>query len=149
MPGADASQFTRFKKANSIQKGDTQQNDPKSVNRLTQYVPRLTGASNSTKFLSSITKTNTNQPTPVSILINQSDLDEGSLTYFVNATISYSFKNNTDSVICVDTFITMEPNEIVVSDPSPFSGDYTFSLQSGACTGNRMQARSNFFNLRK
>ncbi len=86
MPGADASQFTQFKKANSIQKGDTQQNDPKSMNRLTQYVPRLTGASNSTKFLSSITKTNTNQPTSVTIIINQSDVDEESLNYFLNAT---------------------------------------------------------------
>ena len=54
MPGSDASQFTRFKKANAVQRGDTQASDPKSVNRLTQYVPHLTGASSHTLFLSSL-----------------------------------------------------------------------------------------------
>lgn len=56
MPGSDASQFTRFKKANAVQKGDTQQSDPKSVNRLTQYIPRLSAASDRNEFLPSLTK---------------------------------------------------------------------------------------------
>jgi hypothetical protein len=56
MPGSDASQFTRFKKANAVQKGDTQTTDPKSVNRLTQYTPHLSAASNSVKFLSTLTE---------------------------------------------------------------------------------------------
>ena len=55
MPGSDASQFTRFKKANAVQRGDTQQSDPKSVNRLTQYIPKLTVASDSIQFLQSLT----------------------------------------------------------------------------------------------
>ena len=55
MPGSDASQFTRFKKASAIQRGDTQQSDPKSVNRLTQYVPKLSAASSTREFLSSLT----------------------------------------------------------------------------------------------
>uniref|UniRef100_A0A6C0ERK4 Uncharacterized protein n=1 Tax=viral metagenome TaxID=1070528 RepID=A0A6C0ERK4_9ZZZZ len=49
MPGSDASQFTRFKKANAVQRGDTQQS-----NRLTQYVSKLTGASCQTVFLDSL-----------------------------------------------------------------------------------------------
>jgi hypothetical protein len=56
MPGSDASQFTRFKKANAVQKGDTQASDSKSVNRLTQYTPHLSAASNSVKFLSTLTE---------------------------------------------------------------------------------------------
>lgn len=59
MPGSDASQFTRFKKANAVQKGDTQASDSKSVNRLTQYTPHLTAASNSVKFLSTLTSKST------------------------------------------------------------------------------------------
>jgi hypothetical protein len=55
MPGSDASQFTRFKKANAVQKGDTQATDSKSVNRLTQYTPHLTAASSTTEFLSTLT----------------------------------------------------------------------------------------------
>jgi hypothetical protein len=55
MPGSDASQFTRFKKANAVQKGDTQTSDPKSVNRLTQYTPHLTAASSRGGFLSTLT----------------------------------------------------------------------------------------------
>ena len=56
MPGSDASQFTRFKKAIAVQRGDTQQTDPKSVNRLTNYIPRLSNVSCTNKFLSSLTK---------------------------------------------------------------------------------------------
>jgi hypothetical protein len=70
MPGtADASQYTQFKKANAVQRGDTQVSDPKSVNRLTQYVPKLSFASNSTKFLSSLTNKNTRPlvPTPINV----------------------------------------------------------------------------------
>lgn len=59
MPGSDASQFTRFKKANAVQRGDTQASDSKSVNRLTQYVPKLTAASSRTEFLSTLTAKNT------------------------------------------------------------------------------------------
>ena len=56
MPGSDASQYTRFKKASAIQRGDTQQSDPKSVNRLSQYVPRLSNVSSTREFLSSLTE---------------------------------------------------------------------------------------------
>jgi hypothetical protein len=62
MPGtADASQYTQFKKANAIQKG-TQTRD-----RLTQYVPKLSVAFNSTRFLSSLTNKVTRPlvPTPI------------------------------------------------------------------------------------
>ena len=55
MPGSDASQFTRFKKAYAVQNGDTQASDPKSVNRLTQYTPHLTAASSTGEFLSTLT----------------------------------------------------------------------------------------------
>lgn len=55
MPGSDASQFTRFKKAIAVQRGDTQQSDPKSVNRLTQYIPQLSNVSSTREFLSSLT----------------------------------------------------------------------------------------------
>jgi len=55
MPGSDASQFTRFKKANAVQKGDTQATDSKSVNRLTQYIPKVTAGSSRTEFLSTLT----------------------------------------------------------------------------------------------
>lgn len=70
MPGtADASQYTQFKKANAIQRGDTQVSDPKSVNRLTQYVPRLSEASNRSNFLSSLTYKYTTPlvPTPINV----------------------------------------------------------------------------------
>jgi len=43
MPTADASQFTRLKKALVVQKTATR-SDAKSVNHLTQFVPRLSGA---------------------------------------------------------------------------------------------------------
>jgi hypothetical protein len=59
MPGADASQFIQFRKANAVQNGDTQRGDPKSVNRLTQYVPQLSAASSIPKFLPSLTLKNT------------------------------------------------------------------------------------------
>lgn len=55
MPGSDASQFTRFKRATAVQRGDTQQSDPKSVNRLTQYIPHLSNVSSTREFLSSLT----------------------------------------------------------------------------------------------
>ena len=59
MPGSDASQFTSFKKASSIQRGDTQQTDSKSVNRLTQYVTPLSNVSSTREFLSSLTEKST------------------------------------------------------------------------------------------
>ena len=55
MPGADSSQFTRFKKLTAIQCGDTQSKDPKSVNRLTQYTSPVSTCSLS-KFLPSLRK---------------------------------------------------------------------------------------------
>jgi hypothetical protein len=58
MPTADASEYTKFKKANAVQKGDSQQSDPKSVNRLTQYIPQLSGAYSTDKFLPSLTTKN-------------------------------------------------------------------------------------------
>ena len=70
MPGtADASQYTQFKKANIIQRRDPAASDLNSADRLTQYVPRLSGASNSTKFLSSSTNKNTTPlvPTPINL----------------------------------------------------------------------------------
>lgn len=51
MPTTDASQFTRFKRVASVQRGDTQGSDPKSVNRLTQYNTQLSGVSTLTSFL--------------------------------------------------------------------------------------------------
>jgi len=59
MPGSDASQFTRFKKAVAVQRGETQQTDPKSVNRLTQYTPHLSNVSSTKEFLSSLTEKST------------------------------------------------------------------------------------------
>jgi hypothetical protein len=58
MPGSDASQFTRFKKASAVQ-GTPIRGDMKSVNHLTQYVSRLSGASSETEFLSSLTNKTT------------------------------------------------------------------------------------------
>ena len=55
MPTTDASQFTRFKRVNSVQRGDTQSSDPKSVNRLTQYNTRLTETAVLTNFLNTPT----------------------------------------------------------------------------------------------
>lgn len=55
MPGADSSEFTRFKKLTAIQCGDTQSKDPKSVNRLTQYTSPVSTCSLS-KFLPSLRK---------------------------------------------------------------------------------------------
>lgn len=55
MPGSDASQFTRFKKANAVQNGDNRLTDSKSITRLTQYIPRLTAASSRSEFLSTLT----------------------------------------------------------------------------------------------
>lgn len=54
MPGSDASQFIQFKKANAVQKTPLR-GDMKSVNHLTQYVARLSGANSETAFLSSLT----------------------------------------------------------------------------------------------
>lgn len=51
MPTTDASQFTRFKRVISVQRGDTQSSDPKSVNRLTQYNTRLSEVSKLTSFI--------------------------------------------------------------------------------------------------
>jgi hypothetical protein len=45
MPTADASQFTRLKKALAVQK-TVNRTDAKSVNHLTQFVPRLSAANN-------------------------------------------------------------------------------------------------------
>ena len=59
MPGSDASQFTRFKKANAVQRGDTQLSDSKSVNRLTQYTPHLTAASSTGDFLATLSAKST------------------------------------------------------------------------------------------
>ena len=55
MPGADSSQFTRYKKLMAVQCGDKQSEDPKSVNRLTQYNSPVSTCS-LTKFLPSLTK---------------------------------------------------------------------------------------------
>ena len=62
MPGADASQYTSFKKYSANQRGDTQTTDPKSVNRLTQYIPRVSNVLNLGGFLPSLTKTITTGP---------------------------------------------------------------------------------------
>ena len=52
---ADASMFTRFKRVSSVQRGDTQAADPKSVNRLSVYTPPLSNASSVREFLPSLT----------------------------------------------------------------------------------------------
>ena len=87
MPGSDASQFTRFKKANATQRGDTQQSDSKSVNRLTQYVPRLSGASGVGKFLSSLTKSSSSNSSggDIFIVITAADVATGSKDVTVQA----------------------------------------------------------------
>jgi hypothetical protein len=60
MPGSDASQFTQFKRANAVyQKGDSLATDPKSVNRLTQFTPFLSGARNTNEFLATLTAKST------------------------------------------------------------------------------------------
>ena len=64
MPGADASQYTKFKKHSANQRGDTQQTDPKSVNRLTQYISRVSNVSSVGEFLPSLTKGNGDGPPP-------------------------------------------------------------------------------------
>ena len=55
MPCPDASSFTRYRKAQAIQSGDTQTGDIKSVNRLTQYVTPLSAAGTTKEFLPSLT----------------------------------------------------------------------------------------------
>ena len=54
MPGADASQFTRFKKATSVERNQPR-TDNKSTTHLTNYTPNLTGVYTTTQFLSSLT----------------------------------------------------------------------------------------------
>jgi hypothetical protein len=55
MPTSDASSFTRYRKAQATQSGDTQPKDIKSVNRLTQYVTPLSAAGSTKNFLPSLT----------------------------------------------------------------------------------------------
>ena len=54
MPGSDASQFTRFKKAAANQ-GDPSSRDPKANKLVAQYLTPLSVASNQNKFLASLT----------------------------------------------------------------------------------------------
>jgi hypothetical protein len=54
MPGADASQFIQMKKASAVQRVRSR-SDLKSTNHLTQFVTRLSGVSDETKFLPSLT----------------------------------------------------------------------------------------------
>ena len=54
MPGSDASQFTQFKKANSVQR-NPKRPDKKLTTHLTNYTSQLSGAFASQKFLSSLT----------------------------------------------------------------------------------------------
>jgi hypothetical protein len=48
---ADASQFTRFKRVNAVNRSDSQSSDSKSVNRLTAYTTRLSDTAVLTSFL--------------------------------------------------------------------------------------------------
>jgi hypothetical protein len=102
MPGSDASQFTRFKKASAVQRGDTQQSDPKSVNRLTQYIPRLSGISGLGKFLSSLTKTSSSDSSVQEniVTITSADVSNGSISFTVQAGKLY-FRNDSGQPICV------------------------------------------------
>lgn len=66
MPGADASQYTAFKKYAAAAVG----NDKPYVDRLSQTVPHVTSAKSMTKFLPSLTIKNTsnvNQYFPVNV----------------------------------------------------------------------------------
>jgi len=70
MPGADASQFTRLKKALASSK-DSARVDGKSFNRLSQYLTGLSAANDSSLlgahgFLPSITKEQFVPPIPPS-----------------------------------------------------------------------------------
>lgn len=51
MPTTDASQFTRFKRVNSVQRADRQSSDPKSVNRLSVYNTPLSDTAVLTSFI--------------------------------------------------------------------------------------------------
>lgn len=59
MPGSDASQFTRFKRANAVQGRDTDTSNGKSVTRLTLYTPQLSASYSRTEFLSTLTSKST------------------------------------------------------------------------------------------
>lgn len=59
MPGSDASQFTRFKRANAVQRRDTTTSNGKSVTRLTLHTPELSASYSRTEFLSTLTAKST------------------------------------------------------------------------------------------
>jgi len=147
MPGSDASQFTRFKRANAIQRGDSQQRDSKSVNRLTQYVPRLSGAWGVNNFLSSLQKVDDASGTSGSsdtrvIIITPTDLANGSKTVVVED-VYYTFLNNTGQIICAKitsfTGDTIGINQTftlsVKPDPRDIGNTKNIQISAGACGG--------------
>jgi len=145
MPGSDASQFTRFKKANATQRGDTQQSDSKSVNRLTQYVPRLSGASGVGKFLSSLTKSSSSGSSggDIFIVITAADVSNQSISFTIQAG-KYYVRNDSGQDVCIgspmgrsDTLIngqTLFIGEVPPNFPRIGATD-TEQLRAGACSG--------------
>jgi hypothetical protein len=59
MPGSDASQFTRFRRANAVQGRDTTSSNGKSVTRLTLHTPQLSASYSRDEFLSTLTAKST------------------------------------------------------------------------------------------
>jgi hypothetical protein len=144
MPGSDASQFTRFKKANATQRGDTQQSDSKSVNRLTQYVPRLSGASGVGKFLSSLTKSSSADSSIQGniVTITASDVSNASITFTVQVGKTY-FRNDSGQDLCITfgrLFFTLNADETMLvfevePSNSAIGSSESFDITVGACSG--------------
>lgn len=143
MPGADASQYTSFKKYSANQRGDTQTTDPKSVNRMTQYIPRVSNISNLGGFLPSLTKTiTTGGSNSSTIILTASDLIAGRKD-IVLEDVLYTIVNGTGETICLDFGIigdfTLANNQTFTapSKPDPIKLGTTETLQfsQGACSG--------------
>jgi len=150
MPGADASQFTRLKKALAVQNA-TDPSDSKSVNRLTQFVPRLSGANDRAlngsinAFLPSLTlkdfRPKVQALRNVKIrasgtginIITSADLDRGYfILYFVQGR-EVVIINESGSTICVNgiTLINGERFDSGFIAPETDSGEVPITL--GEC----------------
>jgi len=156
MPTADASQFTRLKKALAVQK-TVNRTDAKSVNHLTQFIPHLSAANNralngsNNAFLPSVTLKdfrpkvqvlrNVNiEPEPsepsfrFSILsIQQSDVNNGNYSFNAEADVIYTIVNNSSGTICIinilKTLATGKSTELFVG----YARLISLSLRANAC----------------
>ena len=145
MPGADSSEFTRFKKLTAIQCGDTQSKDPKSVNRLTQYTSPVSTCSLS-KFLPSLRKNVSGGEQALPLGTFTFKTTENSLGFYMDCTTSQTATltnalcngDNTITVvppskgkiIVYDIDITNNNQEVTVSDLT--------NLQQLDCSGNQL-----------